>query len=368
MKIYDNLREKIIDKNNLRLAHYNAIKDKAFYQEVQMVDSNLDFYIDEIHNMLKNKEYVIESSDYTISIINDKWKERELAKLNYYPHRIIQWAIMLILEPIFMEVFCYHTCASLKWWWIHKAYNLVRKYLKDRNWTLYCLKIDIKKFYPSIDHQILKDLLRRKIRCKDTLRILDMIIDSTPWDKWIPIWSYLSQYLANYYLAYFDHYMKEVLKCHYVIRYMDDIVVLSDNKPFLHRTLELMRNNLTNLKLEIKWNYQVFPVEARWIDFVWYRFFHNYTLLRKKTCKRMKKKLKKIKEDKTERHRLLSYSEWCSINSYIGWIQYCDHYRLYEKYIKCLIAWLNRYYYFVITNKNKKKTIKYYRNLKDKQY
>lgn len=72
MKIYDNLREKIIDKNNLRLAHYNARKDKAFYQEVQMVDSNLDFYIDEIHNMLKNKEYVIESSDYTISIINDK--------------------------------------------------------------------------------------------------------------------------------------------------------------------------------------------------------------------------------------------------------------------------------------------------------
>ena len=333
-----------------------------------MVDSNLDFYVDEIHNMLKNKENVIESSDYTISIINDKWKERELAKLNYYPHRIIQWAIMLILEPIFMEVFCYHTCASLKWWWIHKAYNLVRKYLKDRNWTLYCLKIDIKKFYPSIDHQILKDLLRRKIRCKDTLRILDMIIDSTPWDKWIPIWSYLSQYLANYYLAYFDHYMKEVLKCHYVIRYMDDIVVLSDNKPFLHKTLELMRNNLTNLKLEIKWNYQVFPVEARWIDFVWYRFFHNYTLLRKKTCKRMKKKLKKIKEEKTERHRLLSYSEWCSINSYIGWIQYCDHYRLYEKYIKCLLWWLNKYYYFVITNKNKKKTIKYYRNLKDKQY
>jgi len=82
----------------------------------------------------------------------------------------------------------------------------------------------------------------------------------------------------------------------------------------------------------------------------------------------MKSKLKKIKEDKTERHRLLSYSEWCSINSYIGWIQYCDHYRLYEKFIKCLLWWLNKYYYFVITNKNKKKTIKYYRNLKDKQY
>lgn len=114
MKTYKNLRDKIISKENLKLAHINARKDKLFYKEVQMVDSNLDFYIDEIHNMLKDGTYKIEPSDYTISIINDKGKERELAKLNYYPHRIIQRAVMLILEPIFMEVFCNHTCASLK--------------------------------------------------------------------------------------------------------------------------------------------------------------------------------------------------------------------------------------------------------------
>ena len=79
-----------------------------------MVDSNLDYYIDEIHNMLKSGTYKIEPSDYTISTINDKGKERILAKLTYYPHRIIQRAVMQILEPIFMEVFCNHTCASLK--------------------------------------------------------------------------------------------------------------------------------------------------------------------------------------------------------------------------------------------------------------
>ena len=79
------------------------------------------------------------------------------------------------------------------------------------------------------------------------------------------------------------------------------------------------------------------------------------------------KQIRKIKE-KTERHKLLNYSEWCSINSYIGWIQYCDHYRLYEKYIIDLIPSLCRFYYFVITNKNKKKSIRYHNNVLSKKF
>lgn len=367
MKTYDNLREKIIDKDNLRLAHMNARKDKAFYKEVQMVDANLDFYIDEIHTMLKDGTYEIKPEDYTISIINDKGKERELAKLNYYPHRIIQWAAMLILEPIFMEVFCYHTSASLKKRGIHHAYKLVRKYLKDKEWTKYCLKIDIKKFYPSINHQILKYLLRKKIRCLKTLEYLDTTIDSTPWEKGIPIGSYLSQYLANYYLAYFDHWMKEELKCHYVIRYMDDIVVLADNKPFLHKALELIRKKLDWLKLEVKHNYQVFPTDSRGIDFVGYRFFHNYTLLRKGTARRMKRKLKQIKEDKTDRHRFVNYSERCSVNSYLWWIEHCNHHRFFMKYINPVLPSLNRYYYYVI-KRDRKRLKKYYERIKRKEF
>ena len=72
MKTYKNLREKIIDKDNIRLAHINAKKDKSFYKEVQMVDANLDYYVNEIHNMLKNKTYIIKANDYKTSIIFDK--------------------------------------------------------------------------------------------------------------------------------------------------------------------------------------------------------------------------------------------------------------------------------------------------------
>lgn len=333
-----------------------------------MVDSDEDYFLWEIQKMLAEKTYKIEADDYRTQIINDKWKERELRKLNYYPHRIVQWAIMLQLEPIFMQVLCNHTCASLKNRGIHYAYRLMNKYLKDEENTKYCLKIDIKKFYPSINHKILKQLLRRKIKDNDVLEMLDMIIDSYPWEKGVPIGSYLSQYLANYYLAYFDHWLKEEMKSWYVVRYMDDIIVLSDNKSFLHDALKQIQNYLSTLELEVKGNYQVFPVESRWIDFVWYRFFHNFILLRKWTCKRMKRKLKKIKEEKTDRHKLLNYSERCSINSYIWWVLYCNHHRLYYKYIKPLIRSLTSYYYFVITNKKTKSTYNYYLWILAKQY
>lgn len=72
MKTYNKIRDKIIDKNNIKLAHYNAKKDKSHYQEVKMVESDLDYYVDQIHEMLKNKTYIIQETDYSTQTINDK--------------------------------------------------------------------------------------------------------------------------------------------------------------------------------------------------------------------------------------------------------------------------------------------------------
>ena len=91
-----------------------ARKDKALYKEVKMVDTNPEFYLKKIQALLKNKKYRITAKNYHVSIIRDRTKNRELRKLNYYPHRIIQWAIMLQLENVFMKVFTNFTCASIK--------------------------------------------------------------------------------------------------------------------------------------------------------------------------------------------------------------------------------------------------------------
>ena len=342
MKRYGRIFPKICTMENLKEAHRNARKDKTFYREVKMVDSDPDFYLGQIQEMLMNRTY--EVSEYEVSIISDKGKEREIMKLPYFPDRIIQWAIMLQIEEVFHKVFTDFTCASIKKRGIHKAMSLVDKYMKDEAGTMYCLKIDINKFYPSINHEILKNLLRKKFKDKALLELLDKIIDSVPEGKGVPIGSYLSQYLANFYLAYFDHWLKEEMKVSYVVRYMDDIVILHHSKDFLHWLKRQMDNYLwENLKLTIKDNWQVFPTGIRGVDFVGYRHFYGYKLLRKSTCKRFKKKMIVIKR-KGDAGKKMAYKEWCCANSYYGWLKWCDGYRLTQKYLTPIQGYLDDYY------------------------
>lgn len=338
MKRYGYIYGKIWDMDNLKEAHKNARKDKTYYKEVKMVDSDPEHYLGIIQEILRNKTYKV--SPYKKSKLNDKGKERELMKLPYFPDRIIQWAIMLQIEPIFLKTFCAHTCASIPGRGIHRAIHFVDEYMKDREGCRYCLKMDISKFYPSINHGILKKLLRRKFKDEDLLGLLDIIIDSYPSEKGVPIGSYTSQYFANFYLTYFDHWLKEEKAVEYVVRYMDDIVIFHNSKEWLHRLRKDIEEYLSNeLRLKLKRNYQVFQVEKRGVDFVGYRFFFGYKLLRKKTAKRFKRRMRKIKK---KGH--INYSDWCSINSYKGWLGWCDGFRLAKKYIEPLKVKADRYY------------------------
>lgn len=190
----------------------------------------------------------------------------------------------------------------------------------------------------------MKMLLRKKFKDQDLLSLLDMIIDSFPGEKGVPIGSYLSQYLANFYLAYFDHWLKEEMKVKMVVRYMDDIVIFHSSKIYLRLLLCRMSAYLASrLKVKIKPNWQIFPTGIRGVDFVGYRFFFGYILLRKSTCNKFKKKMLHIRA-KYEAGRMLNYNEWCAANSYIGWLGWCDSWRLFEKYVQPIIPSLLLYY------------------------
>lgn len=349
MKRYGNIYPKIYDMENLKEAHRNARKDKTYYKEVKMVDSDPEKYLGEIQDMLKNQTY--EVSEYSTQTISDKGKERELMKLPYFPDRIVQWAIMIQIEAVFHQVFTNFTCASLKNRGIHKASELLTGYMKDVPGTSYCLKIDISKFYPNINHAILKKLLRRKFKDADLIGLLDKIIDSIPGNKGVPIGSYLSQYLANFYLAYFDHWLKENMGVKYVIRYMDDVVVLHHSKDFLHWLKRKMDDYLQeNLELKIKDNWQIFPTGTRGVDFVGYRHFYGFKLLRKKTCKRFKRKMLDIL-NKIRKGISITYKDWCAFNSYKGWLMWCNSFRLALKYAVPLQTTMDEYYLIKIKGK-----------------
>ncbi len=343
MKRYGNLYKKIYDLDNLRLAHKNAKKGKGWYKEVKMVDADEEYYLKLLQEMLINKTY--NTSEYEIFIKKDGEKEREIYKLPYFPDRICQWAILQVIEPILINNFTKDTYSAIPGRGIHQALKRLKAAIQnDVPGTQYCLKLDVKKYYPSIDHNILKAKYRRIFKDKDLLWLLDEIIDSTPGDVGIPIGNYLSQYSGNFYLSSFDHWIKEVKKVKYYFRYMDDIVILGSSKEELHKLKievdEYLRNKLN---LTIKENWQVFLTFIRGIDFVGYRVFLNYTLLRKSTCKSFKRKMRNINKKRLNGQEL-NYSEWCSINSYKGWLKWCDSYRLSQKYIKPIEQFAQDYY------------------------
>lgn len=314
MKRIGNLYQKIYCLDNLRLADERARKGKRRSYGVRFHDRTREKNIQKLHQELKTKTF--KTSPYEIFKIYEP-KERDIYRLPYFPDRIMHHAVMNILEPVWMSIFTADTYSCIKGRGIHTCGVKLKKDLRDDiQGTRYCLKLDIKKFYPTVDHDILKEILGRKIKDKDLLWLLGEVIDSA---AGVPIGNYLSQYFANLYLAYFDHWIKEEKGKKYYYRYADDMVILADNKEELHLLFKEIEAYMEqHLNIKIKDNYQVFPVEDRGIDFLGYRYWNTHTLLRKRIKKSFAKAIARGKGEKT-------------INSYMGWAKHCDSINLIRK-------------------------------------
>lgn len=313
MKRLNNLYQRICSLENLAAADAIARKGKLNQYGIRIHDRNREANLVQLRDDLLSRRF--QTSAYTTFKVFEP-KEREVFRLPYYPDRIVHHAIMNVLEPIFVKSFTADTYSCIKTRGIHAAARNVKKALKDEPGTIYCLKMDIRKFYPTVDHAILKQQLRRKIKDNNLLWLLDEIIDSA---EGLPIGNYLSQYFANYYLTGFDHWIKEVKAVKYYFRYADDLVILHSDKQYLHQlSQEISGYVTTKLNLSIKQNYQVFPVAVRGIDFVGYKFFHTHTRLRKS----IKQNFARMLARRPTRE---------SIASYNGWAKHCNSKHLLKK-------------------------------------
>jgi retron-type reverse transcriptase len=319
MKRYNNLFEKIIDIDNLLLAHYNARKGKTHYSEVQEIDTDPIFYCKQIQQMLLNNQYTV--SEYRIKEIYEP-KHRIIHILPYYPDRIIQHAIMQIINPIFESTFIHTSYAARKGKGLHDASYKLREYLQDKSNTLYCLQFDIQQFYPSINHNILKSFINKKIKCKQTLNLINTIIDSN--NPGIPIGNYISQLFGNIYLNELDHYIKEQLQCKYYIRYCDDGIILDHSKYNLINIKQLISLYLHKIYLTLKSTTIIFPSYIG-INFLGYIHYNQYIKLRKSIKLKMIKTLKNL--------HITTKNPISIIASYKGWLIHCNGKTLYNKYI-----------------------------------
>lgn len=370
----------ICSMDNLYRAYQNAKSGKGWYKEVKQIEKRPFYYLAGLQYMLKN--HLFKTSEYEIFILNEGKKKRDVYKLPFFPDRIAQWAILQVIEPFLVANMTADTYSAIPGKGIQPIVNDLRGYYKtkrvdgkkksvwvpsilltDEENTRYCYKIDLHHYYQSINHEVLKQKFRKVFKDPELLWLLDEIADSintaTEEDlielslsgeievdpnTGIPIGNYMSQYSGNFYLSSFDHWVKEELHVKHYYRYMDDVVIFASSKEELHKIhRKVTAYTRDYLHLNIKGNYQIFPTKVRGVDFVGYRFFREYTLLRKSTAINFKQKMRACRK-KMENNIPPTYSEWCSFNSYKGWLGNCDSYRLFKKYMEPLIEYMQNYY------------------------
>lgn len=374
------LFDSICSMDNLYRAYLNAKSGKGWYKEVKQIEKRPFYYLAGLQYMLRN--HLFKTSEYEIFILNEGKKKRDVYKLPFFPDRIAQWAILQVIEPFLIAHMTTDTYSAIPGKGIQPIVDDLRGHYKtkiidgkkksvwvpsillsDEENTRYCYKIDFHHYYQSINHEVLKKKYREVFKDPELLWLLDEIADSintaTEEDlielslsgevevdpnTGIPIGNYMSQYSGNFYLSSFDHWVKEVLHVKHYYRYMDDVVIFASTKEELHEIhRRVTAYTQENLHLNIKGNYQIFPTKVRGVDFVGYRFFGEYTLLRKSTAINFKRKMRTCR-NKMENNIPPTYSEWCSFNSYRGWLGNCDSYRLFKKYMEPLIEYMQDYY------------------------
>lgn len=326
MKRYRNLYSQITDIDNVKTAIFKASKDKRDRHSVQRILNNIDDYALKIQKMLIEHTYI--PSPYKVEKIFDgaRKKERIIKKPRFYPDQCIHWSLMLVVENLFQKRFYKYSCSSVKGRGTFYAKNYIKGVLKDAKNTKYAYQLDIKKFYPSCDNEILKRKLRRMFKDKDVLWLFNLIIDS---DVGLPIGNYTSQWLANFYLTDLDFYIKEKLHIKYYCRYADDMLMFESNKRRLHHKRKLIEQYIAKEHLRIKPNWQVYEVDSRPIDFLGFKFYRDHIALRDTLYLRLKRRSKK-----SSKKPYLTVCDAQSIVSRWGYIKHTDSHNFYVKDIK----------------------------------
>ncbi|CCJ32906.1 reverse transcriptase/maturase family protein [Caloramator australicus] len=346
MKRYNNLYEKIYDFENLYEAYKEARRCKRYREEVLKFSSNLEENLIQIQNELIWKMYKV--GRYREFYVYEP-KKRLIMALPF-KDRVVQWAIYRVLNPIYNKTFIEHSYACRIGKGTHKAAQKLQYWLrkvsrKPGKW--YYLKLDISKYFYRIDHEVLTKILRRKIKDKNLIWLLELIIKSEdtkfglplngePGEseriggKGIPIGNLTSQLFANIYLNELDQFVKHVLKVKYYMRYMDDVIVLSNNKKHLHYLKAEIENYLNNeLKLHLNNKTAIRPITLG-IEFVGYKLWPTHVKLKKKTSLKIKRRLKYLK--KAFKRKGISFSIINStVQSYMGLLKHCNSYGLRKK-------------------------------------
>lgn len=339
MKRHNHLWASITSFENLLLAAHKAQKGKRFRQNVLEFNYGLEGNLLELQRQLNSQTY--QPGNYrTFEIFEPK--PRIIAAAPYLD-RVVHHALCNIIIPIFERSFIRDSYANRSGYGTHRALQRFTQFARSSRYVLQC---DVQKYFPSIDRQILKSLIRRKIRCPDTLWLIDAIINNgnhvpipvqyfpgdtllTPLERpmGLPIGNLTSQFFANIYLNGLDHFVQEQLKVPKYLRYVDDFALFGDDHSKLSAAREKIEAYLATLRLKIH------PIKSQLSEtkyganFVGFRVFQNLVRVRgdslRRGCQRFHKNRRRVMQG-----RISSEDFDRSTKSWIAHLQHADTWRL----------------------------------------
>lgn len=339
VKPYKNLYKEIYDFERLLNAYKQARKSKRYRKEVLAFSANLEENLINLQNHLIYKTY--EVGRYREFYVYDP-KKRLIMALPFMD-RVLQWSVYDLLNPIFSKGYITDSHGCVLGRGTHSAVARLQYWLKKvskspNKW--YYLKLDISKYFYRVDHGVLLGIIKRKIADDDLIWLLDKIVNSEhPFglplgysahetderldDKGMPIGSLTSQMFANIYLNELDQYAKRELRIRHYIRYMDDIIILSDDKSELHRIksdIEIFLDE--HLRLNLNNKTAIRPITLG-IDFVGYKIWPTHVKLRKSSALKFKRRLKVIQKQYAE-GKINFDKVNATVQSYFGILKHCN--------------------------------------------
>ena len=326
MKTLKNLYQNILSKDTIKEVLLKSIKGKPYASRVK---NNIDEYVDKTYNCLYDGNYELKPVNKII--VHDRKKDREITKSPYYPNKVLDYLIVSQIDNMVIKSMYHWSVGNVKGRGKDVGISYLERKIKKYK---YALKLDVKKFYDNIDKAILYKLLEKRISDKRFMRFYQSVVGKT--GKGLDLGLNSSQWLSNFYLQGLDYYIKQTLKAEVYVRYVDDIIILGNNKRKMHFWIRAINEYLqNNLKLQLKENYQLLNLTKNdEIEFLGYKIAPRRTNLIKPLFYRFVRLYKRMKDKSKKRAKTL-VSLW-------GWFKRSTYsYYYYKKYLEPIIPFKN---------------------------
>lgn len=326
-KTIRNKYDEAVTFNKLLEAHKKARKGKREKKKVTQFELILEDELLNLEKELRSGTYK-HGKYHTFQIYEPK--ERTIMASEYIDRVVHQWYVENFIKPYFVPQFIDTTYACIEGRGMHKAskdVQIAMRRARDKWNRYYILKMDVTKYFKNIDKRVLWDILKRKIKDRKLLWLTREILLSTEGMLGLPLGNYTSQMFANIYLNELDQFIKHKLKCKYYFRYMDDMIILTQNKEMAQYCLKNITNFLeSNLRLTLNSKTKIFK-DIQGVNFCGYKINEKRMKIRNTSKTRMKRKLKKYTELLKENKITLPEIQR-SIAGWLGYVKHADSYNL----------------------------------------